>query len=210
MRYNYSKNCFSRVPLKNRRSPARIYTLLESRKGDILVGTAGYGLYSKKNGEKEFILQRQYMKRDSDEFFTHLYEDRHGYLWKSNHLSDFSYYTYNHTGKVIRHDLHSAWGSPVSFIPQGQSLLVVCMSGIAYYDYHTNRLYDAGYDFGPLSSGLTINTAMRDREGNLYLGTAERGILVIARGSRKVVPYHGGDSQTFDLSTAYINNLSSG
>lgn len=207
MRYDYSKNSFCRIPLKGRRSPTRIYTLLENKEGDILVGTAGYGLYSQKKGKKEFILQRQYMRRDSDEFFTHLYEDRLGYLWKSNHLSDFSYYTHNNVGKVFRHDLHSAWGSPVAFIPQGHSLLVVCMSGIAYYDYRTKRLYDAGYDFGPLSSSLTINTAMRDREGNLYLGTAERGILVAVKGSHKVVPYHGGDSQTFDLSTAFINSL---
>ena len=48
MRYNYETNNFSRLQFPDGRKP-RIYSMVESHRGDILLGTAGYGLYSVKN-----------------------------------------------------------------------------------------------------------------------------------------------------------------
>ncbi len=47
MRYNYETNDFTRLQFPDGRKP-RIYSMVESHRGDILLGTAGYGLYSVK------------------------------------------------------------------------------------------------------------------------------------------------------------------
>ena len=92
MRYNYETNDFARLQFPDGRKP-RIYSMVESHNGDILLGTAGYGLYSvkdrntRKGTDHLFAIrqERQYAERDSDVFFTHIYEDKHHYLWQSRH-----------------------------------------------------------------------------------------------------------------------------
>ena len=80
MRYNYETNDFARLQFPDGRKP-RIYSMVESHNGDILLGTAGYGLYSVKDRNTQkgtddlFTIrqERQYAERDSDVFFTHTY-----------------------------------------------------------------------------------------------------------------------------------------
>ena len=45
MQYDYSNDSFRRYALPDGRNP-RIYSIIEGREGNILVGSAGYGLYS--------------------------------------------------------------------------------------------------------------------------------------------------------------------
>ena len=52
MRYNYNTNNFTRLKFPDGRKP-RIYSMVESHRGDILLGTAGFGLYSVKKGTVE-------------------------------------------------------------------------------------------------------------------------------------------------------------
>ena len=49
MRYDYENNDFVRYQAPGGRR-MRIYSLIESRNGDVLAGSAGFGLYSVKNG----------------------------------------------------------------------------------------------------------------------------------------------------------------
>lgn len=88
MRYNYETNDFTRLKFPDGRKP-RIYSLVESHNGDILMGTAGFGLYSLRKDSKRIVHERQYAERETDVFFTHIYEDQHHYFWQSSHLSTF-------------------------------------------------------------------------------------------------------------------------
>lgn len=213
MRYNYETNDFSRLNFPDGRKP-RIYSIVESHRGDILLGTAGYGLYSVKKAvstrpsDKQFLIkqERQYAERDSDVFFTHIYEDQHHYLWQSSHLSTFTRFIEN-KGKVSRKDFKSPYGAPVAFIQhRPQTLLIVCMYGIIYYDYKTGRIADAGYNFGTYANNVTINNATFDHEGNLYISTSEHGALQIRKGSNRVEQLESSNSN-FDLSTAFVNDV---
>lgn len=213
MRYNYESNNFTRLRFPDGRKP-RIYSMVESHYGNILLGTAGYGLYSVRNGgiekaiDNKFTIkqERQYVDRDSDVFFTHIYEDKHNYLWQSSHLSTFTRFTEN-KGKVQRKDFKSPYGAPVVFIQhRPQAMLIVCMYGIIYYDYHTGRIADAGYDLGIYKDNVTINNATFDHEGNLYICTSEHGVLTIKKGSNKVEQL-GSSNSNFDLSTAFVNDI---
>lgn len=213
MRYNYETNNFSRLQFPDGRKP-RIYSMVESHRGDILLGTAGYGLYSVKNNGIEktannrFTIrwERAYAKCDSDVFFTHIYEDKHQYLWQSSHLSTFTRFI-EKQGKVQRKDFKSPYGAPVAFIQhRPQAMLIVCMYGIIYYDYRTGRIADAGYDLGTFKNHVTINNATFDHDGNLYISTSEHGALIIKKGSNKVEQLENSNSN-FNLSTAFVNDI---
>ena len=213
MRYNYETNNFSRLQFPDGRKP-RIYSMVESHRGDILLGTAGYGLYSVKNNGIEktannrFTIrwERAYAERDSDVFFTHIYEDKHHYLWQSSHLSTFTRFI-EKQGKVQRKDFKSPYGAPVKFIQhRPQAMLIVCMYGIIYYDYRTGRIADAGYDLGTFKNHVTINNATFDHDGNLYISTSEHGALIIKKGSNKVEQLENSNSN-FNLSTAFVNDI---
>ena len=213
MRYNYEENNFCRIKFPDGRKP-RIYSMVESHLGDILLGTAGYGLYSvrendtQKSSAKAFIIkqERQYAERDSDVFFTHIYEDRHHYLWQSSHLSTFTRFCES-KGKVVRKDFKSPYGAPVAFIQhRPQAMLIVCMYGIVYYDYRTGRISDANYDFGAFKNNVTINNATFDHVGNLYISTSEHGALLIKKGTNKVEQLENSNSN-FNLATAFVNDI---
>lgn len=213
MRYNYETNNFSRLQFPDGRKP-RIYSIVESHRGDILLGTAGYGLYSvkdngiEKTANNRFTIrwERAYAKRDSDVFFTHIYEDKHHYLWQSSHLSTFTRFI-EKQGKVQRKDFKSPYGAPVKFIQhRPQAMLIVCMYGIIYYDYRTGRIADAGYDLGTFKNHVTINNATFDHDGNLYISTSEHGALIIKKGSNKVEQLENSNSN-FNLSTAFVNDI---
>ena len=213
MRYNYETNDFARLQFPDGRKP-RIYSMVESHNGDILLGTAGYGLYSvkdrntRKGTDNLFTIrqERQYAERDSDVFFTHIYEDKHHYLWQSSHLSIFTRFI-KKQGKVQRKDFKSPCGAPVAFIQhRPQTMLIVCMYGIVYYDYRTGRIADAGYDFGGYQNNVTINNATFDHEGNLYISTSEHGVLMIRKGSNRVEQLENSNS-SFNLATAFVNDI---
>lgn len=213
MRYNYETNNFSRLQFPDGRKP-RIYSMVESHRGDILLGTAGYGLYSvkdngiEKTANNRFTIrwERAYAERDSDVFFTHIYEDKHQYLWQSSHLSTFTRFI-EKQGKVQRKDFKSPYGAPVEFIQhRPQAMLIVCMYGIIYYDYRTGRIADAGYDLGTFKNHVTINNATFDHDGNLYISTSEHGALIIKKGSNKVEQLENSNSN-FNLSTAFVNDI---
>ena len=205
MRYNYESNNFKRYHLPDGRKP-RIYSMIENHRGDILMGTAGYGLYSIRNGKHAITSERQYAERDSDVFFTHIYEDKYHNLWQSSHLSTFTRFV-EKNGSIYRKNFKSPCGAPVSFIQhRPKTMLIVCMYGILYYDYTTGRIADAGYNFGEFKNNVTINNATFDHEGNLYISTSEHGALLIKKGTNRLVQLENSNSH-FNLGTAFVNDI---
>lgn len=205
MRYNYERNDFTRVRFSDHRTP-RIYSLQESHRGDILVGSAGYGLYVLRPNSRVVERQRGYSDRDSDVFFTHIFEDSHHYLWQSSHLARFCRFEQK-GGRVVQRHYDSPCGAPVSFLQQSpQQMLIVCMNGILSYHYQTQQLSEANYDFGPFRGNITINRATFDHAGNLYICTSEHGVLVARKGSGTIRQLESSNA-SFNLATAYVNDL---
>jgi ligand-binding sensor domain-containing protein len=148
-----------------------------------------------------------YTPKDSDLFYTHLFEDNRGNLWQSSHLSDF--YLFKKTPRgVKRFSFISPCGAPVAFFQERRNqLLIVCMFGMLYYDMQTGKLSEADFDFGEWKGNITINAATLDHLGNLYLGTSECGVLIVKAGSKTVKAYETQNDQRFDLSTAWVNSI---
>lgn len=205
MKYDYQNSNFKHYRFADGRQP-RIYSIIESHQGDILLGTAGYGLYSLREGKNVITREKLYAERDSDIFFTHIYEDQRHNLWQSSHLSTFTRFV-KKGNTVVRKDFKSPCGAPIAFIQEhANRLLIVCMYGILYYDYPNNRIVAADYDFGPFKGNVTINNATFDHEGNLYISTSEHGVLIIRKGKKKVEQL-ANSNRTFNLSTAFVNDI---
>lgn len=205
MRYDYTSDSFHHYTFPHGLTP-RISDIIESHTGDILVGSAGYGLYAIPRGSDAVKALDAYRQRGSDEFFTHLYEDHQGDLWQASHLSAFTRY-HKAGGRVVATRYQSPCGAPIAFTQRGDKLLITCMFGIAQYDYRTHQISDAGYDFGPFAGHITINAAMTDGQGNSYVGTSESGVLVAWRGSKRFVPYPGVNIRGFEPQAAYVSDL---
>lgn len=206
MQYDYHHNRFLHYPFPDARHP-RIYSLIEDHKGNILIGTAGYGLYSISKGQDHIIRQKEYSKKDTDVFFTHIYEDKRHYLWQSSHLSTFTRFQ-KIGNRIIMKDFDSPFGAPVAFFPSKENhLLIICMFGIADYNYATQQLNNAGYDMGPYKGNITINCAHIDRFGNLYIGTSESGVLIAHKGSRHFIPLQIENNGKFNLCSSFVNDI---
>lgn len=206
MRYDYENNDFVRYQAPGGRR-MRIYSLIESRNGDVLAGSAGFGLYSVKNGTDKFVYEKKYSRRDSDQFFTHIFEDRRGDLWQSSHLNVFTrYHSVNDRMQIT--DYTSPVGAPVAFFQtDNRHLLIVCMNGLLNYDYSTDRVSNSSYDLGTYKGHVTINTAIFDHNGNLYIGTSECGLLVAPKDSRIFTAYSQPNSDRFNLSATYVKSI---
>lgn len=206
MRYSYESNNFIRYPFPKGNRP-RIYTMIESHKGDIVIGTAGRGLFSIKKGAGRITYEKDYAKKDTDMFYTHIFEDNRGCLWQSSHLNVFTRF-YKKSGRMHIQDFESPYGAPVKFFQSlKNNLFIVCMYGIEIYDYTTNKITDAGYDLGSYKGNITINCARFDHKGNLYIGTSECGVLVAKAGTKTFLPFEGNNSQRFNLSASWVNDI---
>ena len=84
-------------------------------------------------------------------------------------------------------EYRSECGPAVNFIDTGDGgFIIVCLYGIMRYDYSTGRLTMADYDMSLLNRNATIREAIADHDGNIYIGTSGKGLMVIPRGSKKL------------------------
>ena len=205
MRYDYHKDHFIRYSFPKGCHP-RVFTIREDHKGNLLIGTAGYGLYAIPSGQDKIVFQKEFGRRLSNDYFNHIFEDSHGYLWQSSHLSTFTRYDIRGEHPKSK-TFTSPYGAPVAFFQsQPNQLLIVCMFGIITYEYPSGCLRDAGYNYDPYSKDITINSATIDHKRNLYIGTSEYGVLVAKKGEKHFSPINISDNN-LDISSAYVKDI---
>ncbi len=207
VKYDYHKDNFVRMHFPGNEHP-RVNSLIMNPKGDIMIGTAGYGLFRMNSGSDKVIDEASFNKRPQDKFFSRMYEDEYGNLWKSSHLSDFSCIKTKNSKPVGRKDFNSPCGPPMTFLKYNYNeLLVVCMYGILKYDYTTGRMTDAGFDLtGLKGSNVSVRKAIIDHAGNIYVGTFGSGLMVIPKGKKKLVKVENNNG-SFSLASSNVNWL---
>lgn len=205
-RYDYHADKFIRYRMPGGAAP-RIYSLIESHDGSILVGTAGRGLWSLDRDGENLKYVKELSKGGYSPFVSHMYEDRHGSLWLSSHLPAFYCYSKSSVGATVRRSFESPCGAPVSFLPMHDGrLLIACMYGFIEYDYRKNSIVPSSFSLGKYSNAVTINKALFDRHGNLLVCTSEAGLLTVKKGSGITVGSDAGNDQHFSLSSAWISD----
>lgn len=157
-RFNADTETFTHYPFPDGYRP-RVSSIIECADGTLLLGTAGYGAYSLGPDGQLKPLDLG----DSSAFFSLLYQDAEGRIWRSGFDENISYL---HDGdfKTFR----SQKSVPNCFVEQDGEVLVVCQHGIM--SYSQGRLSVADADMSIVEGKDVIFTrAVKSPDGYIYI-----------------------------------------
>ena len=200
--YDYEHDNFRRYTFPDGLTP-RVNSLTDDSRHRLLIGTAGYGLYSISSPNRHIDYESKFNRRQSDHFYSRIHIDRQGNLWRSDHLTTFTKFTVKNGQPTTFRDYLSTCGQPMRYIEYGQQLLIVCMYGILSYDYHTGEMKDAKLDLSQIDRNISMEDATIDKAGDMYIATSGSGLMKIARDSRLLARVENGNGQ-MDLGTANV------
>jgi len=201
VRYDYEQDNFHRYNFPDGLTP-RVNSLTDDAYKRLLIGTAGYGLYTISR-EDHIDYESNFNRRQSDHFYSRIFVDKEGNLWRSSHLPTFTKFTVKKGQPTVLRDYQSSCGQPMRFVEHNKQLLIVCMYGILKYNYETGDISPADFDLSLLDANASIENAILDKHGNIYLATSASGVMKIAHNSRKAIPVENGNSR-MDLGTANV------
>lgn len=201
-RYDYDNNKFVRCHFPDGIRP-RVSTLVFDKNGDLLVGTAGYGLFRVKKGSTDAV-KDTYYNIGTDKFCSLLYLDAYGRLWRYSEQSGLSILQ---GGALKPQKSFNINGSVKAFFyTKSKELIVVASKGIYRYDYRSNSLVDAGYDLEAMGTNPNIGSATMCRNGDILLGTSGSGVWRIDGNTRRAEAWEVSTS-SFSLSTSSVNEI---
>lgn len=205
--YNRNNDNFESTHVIFGRTP-RISDIIQLHNGDILVGTAGFGLYRVNIKGKCLEELSSYKNSQTGNFFSRIVEDRYHNLWNTGNSDIIERYRII-GGKLNKPQTYkSLVGKPVKLITdQHGDIFILCQHGILRYQKNRNKLVMMDLDMSVLNrQNVTFKTAARDKKGNIYLGSIGNGIFCIASGT-KVLSRIDNQGKSFDLKTAEIKSI---
>ena len=194
-RFDPATETFVHYPFPKNLHP-RVSSIIQRRKdGVIMVGTAGYGVFSVGSDGK----MKEVAFDPSDQFFSRFFEDSRGRLWKSGFDDTIVMYD----GKK-RKVFHSAVGNPQAFVEYGDELLVVCLHGLM--SYHNGQMAVSDIDLGVAAKKEAVfNHATMTGDGSIYIGTRGQGLYRLALNASRRLEHVEIDAAGVDPNTAKIN-----
>ncbi len=204
-RYDYELNAFVRYPFPGSLQP-RVQCLEEDVHGNILVGTAGRGVYAIRSGANSLTSENQLWKDNPNVHISVIFSDDHHMLWFGHQTSNITRMKMSALNPTSVKDFQSPYGPVVKFLRTGnRGFLAVCMYGILKYDYATGDFSDAGYDLNVLDSKISIRWALHGSDGSIFLGTSGKGLCRIPKGGKSLEQVDNGNR--FGLFSANVNHI---
>ena len=207
-KYSYLTNSFQHIVLEKHGEKIRISSLIEDRKHNLLIGTAGYGAYRLDMTTGKVTRLSRKSENSVDDFFSMLFFDDEGYLWQANHTKLLRKYKYD--GKSIRlvsvYEPKDLFGIRKLYATDKKGFFVAHTGGIMRYDYASHRFSRYDFDFSAHQGAGYISAATLDKYGNLWLGTSGDGTFKIPHGSRKAYRVEL-NNQSFVFDNAHISDL---
>ena len=207
-KYSYLTNSFQHIVLEKNDEKIRISSLIEDRKHNLLIGTAGYGAYRLDMTTGKVTRLSRKSANSVDDFFAMLFFDDEGYLWQANHTKVLRKYKYD--GKSIRlvsvYEPKDLFGIRKLYAADKKGFFVAHTGGIMRYDYASHRFSRYDFDFSAHQGAGYISAVTLDKYGNLWLGTSGDGTFKIPHGSRKAYRVEL-NNQSFIFDNAHISDL---
>ena len=207
-KYSYLTNSFQHIVLEKNDEKIRISSLIEDRKHNLLIGTAGYGAYRLDMTTGKVTRLSRKSANSVDDFFGMLFFDDEGYLWQANHTKVLRKYKYD--GRSIRlvsvYEPKDLFGIRKLYATDKKGFFVAHTGGIMRYDYASDRFSRYDFDFSAHQGAGYISAATLDKYGNLWLGTSGDGTFKIPHGSRKAYRVEL-NNQSFIFDNAHISDL---
>ena len=196
-RYDEANDQFIHVGLTGAKGVPRINYIIQEDEHHLLIGTAGYGLFRLDIRDDSSQMLDGYAKGDTN-YFSYIFIDEEGAFWKSGHGSSIS----RRDAKGRLEEFESPYGTVTGFIGYEGGVLMICIHGMLFY--RDGVMHADFFDQGALGgSELLLRTAIRDRHGNLFIGTMGNGLCWIPKGERSLRKYEYA-SATFDLGSSNV------
>ena len=195
--YDAASDQFRYVALEGATALPRINFIIQENDTHLLVGTAGYGLFRLDNRTLKSEKLEGYAREDNN-YFSYIHLDDDGNFWKSGHGS--SIIRRDRKGRL--QEFQSPYGTVTGFVNYERGVLMICSHGLLYYrDGVMNENY---FDLSALGGkDVLLRTAMKDKKGNLFLGTLGNGLCWVPKGERTLRRYEYA-SASFDLNTTNV------
>ncbi len=195
--YDSVNDQFLHIKLEGAKDVPRINHIVQEDENNLLIGTAGYGLFRLNINSHKTNKLEGYALGDNN-YFSHIMIDSEGAFWKSGHGSKIVRRSPN--GKLS--EFESPYGTVTDFVDYEGGVVMVCIHGLLYY--RDGQMHTDYFDYSGLSGkDILFRTAMIDRRGNLYVGTMGNGLCLVPRGERKLKKYVY-QSASFDLNTTNV------
>ena len=181
--YNPSECNFLHFKFPDGLSP-RVTKIVRLASGELIVGTAGYGMY--KVDKHALSLQRimGYTTSEDDEFYSNLFEDSQHRLWKCDANKTISCKNL-HTRELAQLFVSNV-GTPMGFAETEGKVLILCMHGILCFE--EGRLKTFGYEIEDANpSEMVFRTIYQSKNGDLYIGTRGKGLFCMKKGTNHMV-----------------------
>ena len=145
----------------------RVTSLLQRKDGSLLVGTAGYGAYVLSSPADQLV---PFQIEGSDDYYSRLYEDSRGRLWKTG-FDEHIVMSENGKTKIFS----SLVGSPQALLEYRGQLLILGLHGLQ--TYRNGQVVLADVDMGDAADRDVVFTCMTlGSDGVLYIGTRGNGL----------------------------------
>ena len=193
-RFDHSTEAFIHYTFPGRLK-CRISSLLQRRDGTLLAGTAGYSAFT----IEEDGSVRPFATDDGEVYFSRLFEDSQGQLWRSGFNEKISLYTQNSTETFT-----SEVGNPQGFVDKHNELLIICQHGILSYRNGKMSKFEgdistaAGTDVN--FSSLSVN-----ERGDIYIGSRGQGIYRLPTSTPRKLERVEADAFGIDPNTAKVS-----
>lgn len=195
--YDNVNDEFVHIKLEGAKGVPRINDITQEDENNLLIGTAGYGLFRMNINTHKTEKLEGYALGDNN-YFSYIMLDSEGAFWKSGHGSKVARRTPD--GKLT--EFESPYGTVTGFVDYEGGVVMVCIHGLLYY--RDGQMHTDYFDQSALSGkDLLFRTAMIDRRGNLYIGTMGNGLCFVPRGERQLKRYVY-QSASFDLNTTNV------
>ena len=196
-RYDEANDQFIHVGLTGAKGVPRINYIIQEDEHHLLIGTAGYGLFRLDIRDDSSQMLDGYAKGDTN-YFSYIFIDEEGAFWKSGYGSSIS----RRDAKGRLEEFESPYGTVTGFIGYEGGVLMICIHGMLFY--RDGVMHADFFNQGGLGgSELLLRTAIRDRHGNLFIGTMGNGLCWIPKGERSLRKYEYA-SATFDLGSSNV------
>ena len=172
----------------------RVSKIIRLKDGRLLVGTAGYGLYQVDEEKRELNRVLDFTTIDDDEFYSSLFEDSQGNLWKCDAVNGI---TVNHIGSGDRpRRFKSDIGTPMAFTERNGDVLILCLHGMLIC--HQGELKPYPLELETQNQrDIVFRTMHKDRKGNIYIGTRGHGLFMM--------PVHSNHARRVEFQNQEIN-----